>query len=507
MCAYAACLLLVSTLGQLVVEPEEIDESLVGRRIVVDGVYLGTFGEGPSAELRLHHCKAKFISTAVRLDSVRRGNLEIVGDVRAGGGNIVVDVRSLKELPSDVERYQRQTFKLSNDDYSGWYKLAEWSRDRSQRYKNSELAKLALTAYQTAVTAERTTMSDNPAGLRQLAKRIRHDGILNDFDFDDLEHQILHVELQAKPMAQWTADELSHFAQKVRERLEVTESVARGAAEAHLRQQYDNEPLETYRSASSFVRKQLARYWEVQLLHQIQRLEYATGRRDAFTLAEEAAAQMPEYPAIAQEWTKVGNQALTDEKVQPLSRKELEELAKRLAAQSPPEAERLRARWLKLQEDLLRLRERDAVQRDAQTRYELANLYLEWLDSADAQQEAVRLFVEALEIDPAFADAEAKLRQLGHQRSSTGKWIRSDEAANTPDPRARRTLRTGMPAEEVLRILGRPDTKSRMITASRTGRFQSMFQWAYRSGAETTLVFFEESSSGQLRVARIRETK
>lgn len=503
----------LALVGQMRVEPEDIDQSLRGKKIVVEGVYSGQIGVGAQRQLRLLRSNAKFLLGRKFDEKLRAAaNIEITGSVRVDGTDVLVDVASIKTLPTDLERYERGAAEIPLGDARGWYALAGWARARAKKYSSPELAERALAAYRQGVEVERKSLAGDAEGLRRLLKRLKAEKWITDVDESDLEHEILRAEFTRVDTLD--PDALTEFARRVRDRLPFSDRAETPPVEPDGRKDYQARPLTVFRSQDDAGRQQLARFWQVMLLDQAHERLFARDSADPLSLADKAASEMPDYPEFTHKWLSRAKQD-AQKRVAQLPRAQLESLAHRIADElgEREEASRLVADWLEHKEKELRAGEEQAAAdarrlssatpiRGARARFELGRTYAEWFAEDDARiDRAVRLLQEALAIDPSFTPAEKELEQLGLVKTADGRWLNSDERPSPVPERAlgNASARVGMDADRLLAIQGAPDSRARVVTAAGVRH-----QWVYHAINETTYITLEDSSDGRPRVTAIR---
>lgn len=505
--------LTVIVLQQARVEPEEITAALDGRRIVVQGLYNGQVGTGIQRQLGMTNSNAKFL-LGRRFDQRLTGvqNIEVIGTVRAQGQDVFVDVASVRVLPSDLEEYDLRAKEIRNGDFLAWYELAQWASQRDKRYPGHGLKEKVDETYRRGIQVERRAAAGNPTALRRLTQRTAKELKIKDFDFADIEHEILHAEAAA--VDDQSTEKLEDFARRVRDRLPFGDREEMAPAAPELRRGYDADPIGTFLKASDDERKQLSRYWQVKLLVRAQERKRDLGRIDWLTLGEWADAEMPDYPGIAERWLEKAKEESLP-KLPSLSRSEIQRLAVSASRSNEEEGKELRVRWLQAREQALRdseqrsaatskAKRRQPLPPNARERLELAKDYVQWFkDDPEMVHKAVELLSEALTIDPTFLAARAALEQLGYVLSPNGEWVTKENAPLAAlQAKPNGTVGIGMTPDRVLEIKGAPDSRARFVTAHRV-----IHQWVYHAIDETTHVFFDQTKDGSLRVTSLRQGK
>jgi hypothetical protein len=491
------------------VEPAEIGKQLVGKRIVVEGVYSGSSRKDGQLVFSIRFCKSvRFRPGNQPIDNLR-GNLEITGDVRLAGEDVVVDVVKLRALPDDLEQFNERRSQIAQEDYEAWYRLAKWAEGRSQLYQRTDLAAEAKSAYRVGFAIERKAAKGKPEALEQLAKRIRQLPASLELDNDDLDHEILHARFST--LDRTSPEQLVSFAAELRQHFQIDRGPMPRPLEAPARQQYDADPIGAFQRASEPARRQLIRYWEVGILRAVDNLRFERGEIDALKLAELSAKQMSDYPEVSKHWF---DRAVADYEAQPErhSAEQAEALsaAVRTTSRDEERAQQLLLIWLERREGRLLSEERAAEERarrqglpappqNSRERLELAANYLRWVTGPRGAAEAARLLILVATIDPSLTEAESLLRKLGYSKTTEGRWMLRtgpEHAEGTVDLTA---VRPGMSAAEVLRSLGEPAARARLVTKSSV-----VHQWVYRLNQRTIYLFLKEPVDGTPRVSSIR---
>lgn len=504
--------LLASLLSVDILDPAAVDRSLVGKRITVEGVYSGQGGAGAGRFVRLIGGKTPFRVRDVSLGTVRtKMNVRIVGDVRLLQGELVVDMVSWEPLPSDLETYDRRAEKIKDNDYDSWEKLSLWAIDRFQRFGAPGLDKKADLAYRTSIAVQRQSAGKDPAALETLLRRIREQNRLPQYDFSELEHEILRLrgqELLSDPTKDSTA--IEEFAERVRGALRGTRGTPPPPLDPASRERYETSPSFIF-AREPERRPQFARFWEVALMEEARRRDAEKNNRDPFDLYERARRDAPDYPEFARQWLQ---RAVANAKSQlpTLSKQAIDDLSQRAAeglGDSKIRGE-LTSSWLaekeramRDEEERLKVRARRqglaAPPGDARARQELAAIYNEWFpDDSSHREKAAALLKEALAIDPQFAPARAQLKGMGYALGTDGKWRREVGGQEVVPNRSATSFRRGMAADEVVKTNGQPDRKARIVTSAGVTH-----QWTYQSVGEKVVVFLTESSGGEIRLSEI----
>lgn len=486
--------LAVVLVSQVRVEPEALERTYVGQRIAVEDLCSGVLGEGEQRHFRLKRCSnVKFIPKGVYLDNIQGHMVQVTGTVQLQDQNLVVFVDSLVKLPDDLTRYKQQADLIDENDFPSWYRLSDWALQRANNYQSEAMRERSEVAYRTAVGIQRRLAQGNPDRLHQLRDKIVQDRRITNYDLDSLDHEILRATYQQMQTAE--PETLRQFARTVQQRLGGTPDLPPLAPA--VREQYRQHPNAVFARANPTERARLSRYWQAEILNRAL-VEQARGKQwTTADLAKAAAEQFPDYPDLLKNWQ---DDALADFRRDPLtlSREQVAALAADVPELQRPQ---IYMTWLLAKEAQLQREEgiaekKAAAQgvrnvRDAKARFELAELYQQWLPrNPPAVQRQKQLLTEAVQIDPSFMEAQVKLRQLGETTVATAPPRREAEAVGS-------AFRIGMRAED---ITVAPDHKARFVTQGRT-----VHQWIYRGiGGKTTYLFLETGPSGALTVTDVR---
>ncbi|HVJ81023.1 MAG TPA: hypothetical protein VNC50_08140, partial [Planctomycetia bacterium] len=311
------------------VDPTTVNRSLDGRRIIVEGVYTasGQLGAGGMTPMQLRHCNALFL-VPKRLIPVSgfEGNLEVTGTVQLEGARVQVIVDKLERLPTDEDQYREAAGK-AKDDEDAWFALSQWADQRAKLYGDAEIAKKAVEAYRRGIGALRTKAAGDPAALAAVKARVHKDRRWTDFDFEDVDHEILLAEEAKTPAgdrAKW-----AEFVESVARRLPGAREV-RKPLDNRLAGAYDRDPKKAFAEVEGEQRTAMARYYYAKLVRKQLALDGEGGEVAPFELAKRAREKLPEFPDEARKWTGKWVEAQTA-KLADLDSESVDALAKTIA--------------------------------------------------------------------------------------------------------------------------------------------------------------------------------
>jgi hypothetical protein len=505
--------LIMMSSSPTVVEPEEVTRRLAGKTIQVEDLVTSLLGVGENRRLRLLRCS----EISFRLDESApkeiSGNVRVTGKVRVEASQVVVDVSKVELLPSDVEQFEIKKSSISGSGPKAWYELAEWAEKRFGLYQNGAMHELAAEAYRRGIAMERQQAGDDVGKLELLRQRMMKSNIVNDLDDDEIAHHLAVARLPHLSTA--SADDLEKSAKEWGESLGLPESVRAPSNPAEMGA-YEQDPVGVYRRATAPQRPTLVRGYQVKLLRLAAEKRVAAKEWDAYQASQWTAEKLPEEPATSRRWLELGISA-EEAKLVTLRFRDVEKLARRVieGLEDIPRADAIRKRWLNETEAAMRAKETQAEEvaragqlptplRDVRARYDLAGHRLFWFPN-DPEQKALAadLYQEGLAIEPTFEPAIEGLRSLGYRRDSQGKWQDPQTAEQVDRQLAEqpRSPAIGMEDSAVRKILGQPDSQSRIITGPRLVERQ----WRYQGFKETTYLNLRTDGAGRWRVSDIRK--
>jgi len=493
-----------------VVEPDQITRRLSGQTIQVNDVVTSVLGTGDDRQFRLKRAGNVIFRNGERGPAELRGNVSVTGVVQADGSQIIVDVKSVTLLPSDVDEFENRAKKIKEGDFVSWYGLAEWARTRFRLYNDTKMKENSLAAFYKGLRVERQSATGDIEKIRALRRRLEDQDFIPMPDFGDIDHELLWVQLDEKSPK--SAAELNGFADEVSKVLRGNGTIP-PPLNKQQRDSYDRDPIRTYMTQKEAIRPSFSRYWEMKLRRRALDLQVESGELNAYQAADEAARLTSDYPEVEKNWLE---QAVHKDELQlaRLRRRDVEWMTDHLKdrLKEPERADQIRRDWLTMVEQRIRQKESDEAGEakrtgrskfplDARARYDLAMIILEWYpDDKILAAQAGGLLVEAAKIEPTYEQVTETLKRLGYFKEASGKWLTPEEAASVKiDENQPRTVEVGMDESAGEKILGSPDSRARVIT----GPQLETMQWAYRSLERAVYVQFERNRDQAWRVSAI----
>lgn len=477
------------------VAPEEVARRRAGDRIQVEDRISSVLGAGNSRQFRMRRCANVVFLVGERGPRNLAGNVRVVGTVRPENGQVHVDVEAVDALPSDLEQFAARARSFANDDYDGWYGLAQWARERSQLYQDQTMREKSIEAYRRGTEIERKLGEGDPERLEALRARLANQNFLRDVDFGDLDHAVLQAEARRVEDRAAGPRTLETFADRVAKTLDPDRTALPPPLDAAARERYDRSAAAEYRRSSASQRRQSARYWEVVLRQRARQMRLTAGEIDGYEAWEWATEHLSDYPEFGRQWLSEAV-AADVARIEQLNRHEAERLANRIRTGlgDAGRADDVLRRWLEARERGIReVEARDAAAagrrgerprpKDSRARHELAMLWRAWFSDDAAANRAVQLLTESVSIDGGYEPAAAALRELNYERNAHGRWVPSGDVQRGVQA-GHRAVAPGMDGDGVRRILGEPDARSRVIT----GPMLFEHHWCYRGAGGTVHV-------------------
>ncbi len=471
--------------GARVVEPSRLtsDPDLIGREVVVDDrvrLFLAHKKGGKDVfdGLLLKRTDVVFkLPPSLRPDRPpRQPSARVRGILRSEGKAVTCEVHALDMMPADLERLDLAVKRLGANDAAGRVAWATWAEDRAKSFNDADLA-----ARGKAIEAEALLIEAGRSGADDLAlsKRARARDL-----GDDLASALAHRGLRPRLSRAKSADELAKMAVEI-------ESFLPGSADpkgikpgGEWTARVEADPISAYRQAPAEVRAGLDRaIWAEAIRRNLER-RLADAPGDAFALAEEAKAKLPDRPELAGKLRDKGL-AASESNVAVMRLSEVEALAKTFRDDGQPgRARDLYKTWLDDQRKRLNASDADGL-------ILLSGQYLRLLDDRLA---AASLLNDALKTDPESKSAADAFRRMNYRKSPEGVWFDPRPATTTdaapsgtdPAPTARGSSGSlrGMSVEQVrAKLGGKPDRISRSATQDET-----IEQWIYRGPRGTQVV-------------------
>lgn len=427
--------------------------------------------------LQFKNCKVPFESEAELSEPTRRNaNLEATGVVvrEEPSGKYVFRIRSIREMPTDLETFFDRRRALRGQPAEKWYELARWAEQRGNFYKDYELLSRSEEAYQQGLDQERHALStDRTEGLFALAEKARqfHMPVKA---IQELQHEALTLEWQQS--RRQSGAELNKLAQRIAELLPDSKQPL-DEPDSALQTEYFAAPRETYRAADAEKRLMLHRLLYADVLLRIITAELAPDGANGFEVAAKLIELIPEQRALAESFRDKALTARARE-VESLSKTDMLALAEEYRnRQQPQRADQIIESWLTLRQRRLDPDDTDGLIR-------LTDDYRRLLHRGDL---ANQLLKDAWQKHPRATDLAARLQQMGF-RLHDGAWLNEDEYNSRPEGRLEQAIRTGrvepgMSGSNVRKSLGEPQRAARSATSGQVTEV-----WTYDQTGSSRLV-------------------
>lgn len=479
--------------GPTPVEPSALakDLDLIGREVVVDDrvrFYSSSGKRGPLGQHVFDELTLKRTDVPFRLPPALRPEhptpppaARVTGTVRVDGRLIYVDVSAVEAMPADLDRLNREVKRLAPDDSAGRSRWAEWAERRAKDFRDVALGARAREIETEAILLDAARPRADDLAL---ARRARERGM-----GDDLAAAFAHRGWRAKLEAAKSAAELEAIAGEIPGYLpRSTQPTAAGGFEDALARMKSN-PVAAYRAASDPARAAIDRALLADALERLYDRRLADDPAKARALSEEAAAKLPDRPAVA---ARLRERALTATEAGATAMRlsEVEALAKEFRDAGQPDRARAVVRtWLDDQRKRL-------DPHDVDGHVILAGQYERLVaDRATANE----LLQAALKADPQAKAVTDAFRRLGFRKSDKGEWYDPESGASAtasgspaaspaaapaePTAPGRGDSLRGKTPEQVRQTLGKPTRVAREATQDAT-----VEQWTYVQGPRRRLI-------------------
>ena len=413
------------------VEPAEVNKraDLIGREVEVDD-RLARFQfhkDQGYDEIYLQRAPEVAFEIPPRLrpaTSPKIAAVKVRGVLRKEGGRWRVEVNKFDPLPNDLERLNRGVASLPRTDTDGRSAWAAWAERRAEAFGDDALRRRAREVEQEAFEAEAERPGRDPAKtLLALAERAKARGFA-----EPGPSSLAHGALAAASKGAASAGDWKAIADKAGALL--PDAKTPGAARVDLGPwdaRYAKAPMEAYRDATADVRKALDRRLWADAVEAWLNRRAADDPKSVLGLADEAAALLPDRPALAGRFLEKGLATASGD-VGALRLSEVEAYAKLYneTLHQPDRAKALYRAWLDDQ------RNHRLSPRDADGRLALADQYESLVGDREA---AAALLQEAWKIDPESREAADAFRRRGYRKVDGG-WVEASRGRSGPDARS-----------------------------------------------------------------------
>ncbi|RMG38070.1 MAG: hypothetical protein D6725_07935 [Planctomycetota bacterium] len=436
-----------------------------GVRIRVEGRFERSATVGNGHAIKLKKCDVRFFSKRA-LPTLRNGAdvIQVTGQLfRNELGQPVVLVTAVETLPSDLNWVRRVRSQWKTETVEDLVELATWARKRAAFYEDPELAREADSLFFEAIDRQRKGLQpDDFAGRFVLAEQARRYGLPPVLQWELL-HEGFVIRARSLIMSKATAKELQDLATDIARELPGAEdSVSLDAWKE--RAAYWAKPLAVYQSADEGRRRTLHRLLYGQVMLAAIEARFPTDGSRGLEAAQEIQRALPEAVDEAERQRLAAMQFRFDHLAEA-DRKQMLELAEMYRVRNQHQKSRDVIRtWLTKREERLRplggaglVRLARDVWETTQDRFRTERLL----------REAVPLLKNADPSSIEMQDLRNLFGQLGYVQRD-GRWVRADGAAARPSqPEENALIRRGMPAAEVLRKLGQPTRRTRIVARKR----------------------------------------
>ena len=398
------------------------------------------------------------LDKSVNVPTRKTRNVEVTGKFETRGGKLVFRVTRLRTRLDDLELVGVRRAEIKLNDADGWYRLAEWTRDRAAFYEDDELAAEAVVLYRQGVRAEHRAMpATDVNGLYKLADKVI------DLDLpDELREEFLHeaVRRELNAARKRRADQYAGVLTHALEHLPGSDRPLTFDDETlTLREAYQNDPLGAYASAKSPARRVLNRMLYVEAALESIEGAAADDGRNGFDVARRIDETVPEFAELAETYRKREIDYQLG-RVSDLRRTELLTLVERLEERDQQaRAEEVKRRWLTT-------RAEDYRERGLRGLLDLAEEYIALLGD---EERAADVYREIYQEPGGVELGRERLVELGYEYIDE-EWVPGDAEHDdsVADAIRRGIVRRNMTDDQVRAALGgRPESVLRM--ASRNG--------------------------------------
>jgi hypothetical protein len=446
--------------------------------------------------LRLLRCDVPFLSKSeLPVFSRKLPNVEVTGKivVDSRSGEYSFEVSSVREVASDLEKFNELHRKVRQEPADKWYELGRWAEARGEFYKDDVLLARSEDAYRHAIALERKELArEKPEALLELAEKSSTYRVP-----PALRQEIIHEAFYRlwKGSQKSAIRDVEDLASRMAKQLPgSTETMNYWPDE--LLKKYLSEPLETYASADAATRRKIHRLLYVDLMMRtiVSRLE--DDASNGFEIAEQIDLVIHEQGSRAEEYRDRALKSRAAE-IDKLTRTQVIELAEKYRSrQEPKQADQVLESWL-----TKRLRGLDPD--DTEGLLDVTDDYRRLL-----RQEALadRLLIEAWKRNPKAGDIIERLKELGY-RLFEGSWLSAAEFSDRPEGQLEQAIRqgrveTGMTAGNVRRALGEPLSKARAATA---GQVTEVWTYGLSDASRLVVRFVKRTDQKESTVVNVAQ--
>lgn len=399
----------------------------------------------------------------------RRGaNLRLTGTLEKVDAKFIFQVRTVEEVPNDLEQYEARERDIKRTDPAQWYALAAWVEGRGKFYDDSVLLEKAQECKRKGFDIERRQLPDGDHRARMaLAVRSSELGVP-----DTVRQELVHEAYVLRRKAIIEKPEQAAEDQLVTD----MEQDLPGATSPlkvdnpALRQRYLLDPQTVYAETKPPERPTLHRLlWSSLALVRLER-QLSPDFQNGFEIAEKIDEQLPEFHSKAETYRDkvLERRALN---VENMTRGEVLKLRQDYVDRKQPRLGEIAI------EAWLRSKQKRLAGDDIEGLLSLADQYEELLKQP---QTKLRLIRQAADLHPGSAELVERMNKLGYRRNGDN-WITDAEFRAIPQGRLEQALQEGrveigMTAKQVQRSLGVPATTTRIAARGIVNEI-----WSYQS--------------------------
>ena len=449
-----------------------------------------------SKSVRFRKCPIPFhfAGKIPKLDSTVQ-NVEVTGELSRENGRIIFYVKSLKKMPTDMEKIVREETKIDRAKPREWYALADWAKQRADFYNDKKLTQKALSAYKNGIDADyRQLLVKQPESLLKLADRAQQYQ-LDPLFFDALRHEALvlnwqQLQQQKKPDRSALISQLLKYYPTAKTPQKKDNPEARKA--------YLENQNKVFQQADKQKRQSLVRWFYSELLLDEILKKLGAGGSNGFEIATLITKQLPERTDLIDQYQ---NMQLDYDfnRVDELPRQyvlDLSEEYKRRGNQK--KAKQTLTNWLGN-------RQKKLEANDADGRIGLARDLLKIMDD---KATAEKVLLQAWKLNPKSTEVAALLGRMGFMLQKD-KWLTPKEVKEYRDDPIRKAIRNGtvvvgMSRAQVKKALGAPTQIGRSISG---GKINELWIYGEASNQGLIIQLDRKQRSKEFKVVRIKNAQ
>lgn len=456
----------------------------------VEGRVLAQIGKN---HLRLKNCKDVLFVSSQELPELMRKSVEVSGKVSFDrrSGEYQFAIGSIREIPSDVEKFHDSRRRLRDQPAEKWYELGQWAESRGKFYNDHELQALSEEAYSQGFELERKSLArDNPEGLLKLAEKARIYRVSLKLR-QELTHEAFH--LLCERSRDQPAAALEELANNMSQVLTGCTKPLKFLP-TDLIKKYQAKPLETYASADVETRVKIHRLMYSEIIMRTITPRLAADGSNGFEVAEQIDKLVPEQHALAESYRDKALSARASD-VDKFTKSEMLELAEKYRTRKQQrQSDQLIETWL-----TLRIRALDPD--DTEGLLDLTEEYRRLLKRNDV---ADRLLIDGWKRNPKAADIIERLQNAGYHLFE-GNWLSESEFTSRPEGRLEKAIRegrieAGMSDSHVRRAHGQPDFVVRAVTA---GQVTEVWNYTLAGSSHLVVRLVRKGTRGELTVVDV----